>query len=134
MFSIIDTLIENNFSKRSIIISCGGGVLSDVCGLAASLYLRGTYYFNIPTTMTAMVDSCIGGKTAINYNNIINCVGNYYHANSVFISNEIIKGVPEREFMAGIPEILKCGIIKNNKIVKLLNKTKKKSSKEILSY
>ena len=76
--------------------------------------------------MTAMVDSCIGGKTAINYNNIINCIGNYYHANSVFISNEIINGVPEREFMAGIPEILKCGIIKNNKIIELLNKNKKK--------
>jgi len=126
LFNIIDALVENNFSKRSIIISCGGGVLSDVCGLAANLYLRGTYYFNIPSTMTAMIDSCIGGKTAINYNNIINCIGSYYHANSVFISNEIINDVPEREYMAGIPEILKCGIIKNNKIIKILKNNKKK--------
>jgi 3-dehydroquinate synthase len=126
LFNIIDTLIEKKFSKRSIIISCGGGVISDACALAASLYLRGTYYFNIPTTMTAMIDSCIGGKTAINYNNIINCIGNYYHANSVFISNEIINSVPDREFMAGIPEILKCGIIKKNKIIKILNNNKEK--------
>ena len=125
LFSIIDLLIANNFSKRSIVISCGGGVISDVCGLAASLYLRGMYYFNIPTTMTAVVDSCIGGKTAINYDNIINCIGNYYHANSVFISADIINDIPEREYIAGIPEILKCGIIKKNKIINLLKKNKK---------
>ena len=125
LFSIIDKLIANNFSKKSIVISCGGGVISDVCGLAASLYLRGMYYFNIPTTMTAVVDSCIGGKTAINYDNIINCIGNYYHANSVFISEDIIKDIPEREYIAGIPEILKCGIIKKNRIIKILKKNKK---------
>ena len=53
--------------KKSVIISCGGGVVGDVSALASSLYLRGLIYFHIPTTMTAIVDSCIGGKTAINY-------------------------------------------------------------------
>ena len=89
-------------------ISIGGGVLGDVCGLAASLYLRGMIYFHVPSTMTAMVDSCLGGKTAINYKNIINSIGTYYHAEHVFIFNELIQGLPHKEFLAGIPEILKC--------------------------
>ena len=101
-------------------------MLSDICALAASLYLRGAYYFTIPTTMTSIVDSCIGGKTAINYNNITNAIGNYYHANSVFISNDIILEIPEREFIAGVPEILKCGLIKKNNIIKVLKRDKKK--------
>ena len=55
-------------------ICIGGGVIGDVSGLAASLYLRGMLYFNIPTTMTSIIDSCLGGKTAINYKNIINSI------------------------------------------------------------
>lgn len=117
LLKIIDNLIENKFTKNSVIISIGGGVLGDLSALAASLYLRGLYYFHIPTTMTSIVDSCIGGKTAINYKNIINSFGNYYHAKRIFISHEIIKYIPEREYISGISEIIKCAII--NKGLKL---------------
>ena len=103
-----------------MIISCGGGVVGDVAGLASSLYLRGLTHFHIPTTMTAIIDSCIGGKTGINYNNIINSIGTYYHAKKVYISKNILYHLPEREYIAGIPEILKCGLINNIKIIKLL--------------
>jgi 3-dehydroquinate synthase len=72
--------------------------------------------------MTAIIDSCIGGKTAINYNNIINSVGTYYHPKSVFIFKNIIDNLPEREFLAGIPEIIKCGLIKKSNILKDLKK------------
>ena len=65
LFKIIDILIKNNFTKKSVVISCGGGVVGDVSALASSIYLRGLIYFHIPTTMTAIVDSCIGGKTGI---------------------------------------------------------------------
>ena len=71
LFKILDTLIKKNLQK-SVIISCGGGVVGDVSALASSLYLRGLIYYHVPTTMTAIVDSCIGGKTGINYKNIIN--------------------------------------------------------------
>ena len=125
LFSLIDVMLENKFTKKSLVISFGGGVLGDVCALAASLYLRGLIYFHIPSTMTAIIDSCIGGKTAINYRNIINSVGNYYHAQSVFIFNEVINLLPEREFLSGIPEIIKCGLIKKNNILKLLKNKKK---------
>ena len=122
LLKILDFLIKKNFTKRSIIISCGGGVVGDMFGLLSSLYLRGMYYFHIPSTMTSIVDSCIGGKTSVNYKGIINCIGNYYHPKRVYISEEIIKDIPDREYLAGFAEILKCGLIKKNNILKILEK------------
>ena len=75
--------------------------------------------------MTAIVDSCIGGKTGINYNNIINSVGSYYHPKNVFISKNIINLIPRREYNAGIPEIIKCGLIDNVRILNILQTSKK---------
>jgi 3-dehydroquinate synthetase len=126
LFDILNFLLSNNFSKKSILISIGGGVIGDVCGLASCLYLRGLIYFHVPSTMTAMVDSCIGGKTAINYKNVINSVGTYYQADHIFIFNDLIQELPDKEFLAGIPEILKCGLIKKNKILQILTTQKKK--------
>ena len=102
----------------------GGGVIGDLSALAASLYLRGLFYFHIPTTMTSIVDSCIGGKTGINYNNVINSIGNYYHAKNVFIDYKIIKNLPDREYIAGIAEILKCCIINKGLDINFIKKNK----------
>ena len=125
LFTLIDVMLNNKFTKKSLVISFGGGVLGDVCALASSLYLRGLIYFHVPS-MTAIIDSCIGGKTAINYKNVINSLGNYYHAQSVFIFNEVINLLPEREFLSGIPEIIKCGLIKKNNILNILETKKTK--------
>lgn len=125
LFQILDLLIQNKFTKRSVIISFGGGVVGDVSALASSLYLRGLYYFNIPSTMTAIVDSSIGGKTAINYKGIINSLGTYFHPRNVFIFENVIKKLPDREFFSGIAEIIKCGLIDNNEILKFLKINKK---------
>ena len=122
---VVELLIKNKFTKKSVLISCGGGVIGDVCGLASSLYLRGMIHYHIPTTMTAIVDSCIGGKTGINYKGIINSLGNYYHADRVYVSKNIIKLIPEREYISGIPEMIKCGLINNKNIIKLLKNKKK---------
>ena len=124
LFKIVDCLLENKFTKKSVIISLGGGVIGDISGLAACLYLRGMIYMHIPTTMTAIVDSCIGGKCAINYKNIINSIGAYFHPKSVFIDLRLIQKMPEREYIAGIPEILKCGLIKDKTIIQSLKKNK----------
>ena len=85
-----------SLTKKSIVLVCGGGVIGDLAGLASSLYKRGLIYINIPSTMTAMVDSCIGGKTGVNHLNQINLIGTYFHPRSVFIYDEIIKSIPER--------------------------------------
>jgi 3-dehydroquinate synthase len=120
LFKIIDELIKKKFTKKSLIISCGGGVVGDVSAMAASLYLRGMIYFHVPTTMTAIVDSCIGGKTGINYKNIINSMGSYYHPQNVFISKNIIELLPRREFIAGFAEIIKSGFLNDQKILNIL--------------
>ena len=79
-----------------MILSCRGGVVGDVAALASSLYLRGTIYYSIPSTMTAIVDSSIGGKTGINYKDIINSLGTYYHPRNVFILEDIISTIPQK--------------------------------------
>tara|TARA_S200000501_G_C20823512_1_gene743933 strand:+ start:36 stop:749 length:714 start_codon:yes stop_codon:yes gene_type:complete len=84
--------------------------------------------------MTAIVDSCIGGKTGINYKNIINSLGSYYHPRTVFISKNVINLIPKREFLAGIPEIIKSGIIDNNIITKMLINNKKKCLSRDFSF
>ena len=124
LFKIINECIKNKFTKKSLILSCGGGVVGDVCALASSLYLRGLIYFHIPTTMTAIVDSCIGGKTGINYKNIINSLGNYYHPKNVFISKNIISSIPKRDFISGFAEIIKSGCLQKNDIFKILKKNR----------
>ena len=125
LFKIIDFLILNKFTKKSVIVSCGGGVIGDVCGLASGLYLRGLIHYHIPTTMTAIVDSCVGGKTGINYKGIINSISSYYHTDKVYISRNIINLIPDREYIAGIPEILKCGLLSDKKIIIMLHKKSK---------
>lgn len=122
LFKIIDNLTDNQFTKNSVILSMGGGVVGDVSSFAAALYMRGTYYFHVPTTMTSILDSCIGGKTAINYKNKINLLGTYYHPYRVYISHDIIKDIPEREYRSGFAEAIKCGIIGDESILKILEK------------
>jgi len=124
LLSLFDELVKNKFTKNSVIISCGGGVVGDLSGLLSSLYLRGTIYFHIPSTMTAIVDSCIGGKTGINHKGIINSFGNYYHPKRVYISQKIIEELPEREYFSGFAEIIKCGLIGNRNIIRMLQKDK----------
>ena len=125
LFKIIDKFFKNKFIKKSVLISFGGGVLGDVCGLASCLYLRGLVHLHIPTTMTSIVDSCIGGKTGINYKGAINSIGTYYHPKKVYVSKNVISLLPQREYLAGIPEILKCALISKNPSLALLkNKNK----------
>ena len=132
-FKIINKLFEKKFTKNSVLISCGGGVIGDVSGLSASLYLRGLNYFHIPTTMTAIIDSCVGGKNGVNYKNIINSLGTYYHPQNVYISKTIIHYLPSREYISGIPEIIKCGLISKSNLIKYLNKKNKVIERDFLT-
>ena len=126
LLSIINKLSNLQFTRKSVIISFGGGVVGDVSALAACLYMRGMIYFHIPSTMMAILDSCIGGKTAVNFNHRINLIGTYYHPLRVYISDEVIKNIPDKEYFHGISEAIKCGIIDNKNILKILEFNKKK--------
>ena len=121
LFKIIDELINKKFTKKSLILSCGGGVVGDVSAMAASLYLRGMIFINIPTTMTSIVDSCIGGKTAVNHKNFINSMGAAIILKCFYIKN-MIELLPQREFIAGFAEIIKSGLLNDKKILKIIDK------------
>ena len=104
-------------------------------GLSASLYLRGLNYLHIPTTMTAIIDSCIGGKNGINFNNLINSLGTLLSSTKCFIfQKSIIEHQPNREYMSGIPEIIKCALINKSNLLNYIEMKDKIIEKKIFSF
>ncbi|HEX3353569.1 MAG: 3-dehydroquinate synthase [Terriglobales bacterium] len=97
--------------RNSVIVALGGGVVGDVSGLVASLYMRGVDLVQIPTTVLAQVDASIGGKTGVNLGAGKNLVGTFHHPRVVFIDPAVLATLPDREFRAGLYEALKCGVI-----------------------
>ena len=117
---ILDLLAENNFDRTDAIIAVGGGVVGDIAGYVASSYLRGVQFIQIPTTLLAQVDSSVGGKTAINISAGKNLVGAFYNPKGVLIDTSVLKSLPEREYKAGLAEVVKYGLIKNKFLFSLL--------------
>jgi 3-dehydroquinate synthase len=113
----IETLSEKlarlGADRQAVIIALGGGVVGDVSGLLASLYMRGIEFVQIPTTVLAQVDASIGGKTGVNLAAGKNLVGTFHHPRVVLIDPTVLKTLPDREFRAGLYEALKCGVIGN---------------------
>ncbi len=97
--------------RNSVIVAFGGGVVGDVTGLLASLYMRGVDLVQIPTTVLAQVDASIGGKTGVNLRGGKNLVGTFHHPRIVLIDPAVLATLPDREFRAGLYEALKCGVI-----------------------
>src|SRR5579863_608259 len=99
--------------RKAVIIAFGGGVVGDVAGLLASLYMRGIEFVQVPTTVLAQVDASVGGKTGVNLVAGKNLIGTFYHPRVVLIDPNVLKTLPDREFRAGLYEALKCGILGN---------------------
>jgi 3-dehydroquinate synthase len=99
--------------RKAVIIALGGGVVGDVSGLVASLYMRGVEFVQVPTTVLAQVDASIGGKTGVNLVAGKNMVGTFHHPRVVLIDPTVLKTLPDREYRSGLYEALKCGIIGN---------------------
>src|SRR5271156_3570294 len=97
--------------RKAVLIALGGGVVGDVTGLLASLYMRGVELVQIPTTILAQVDASVGGKTGVNLGAGKNLLGTFYHPRTVLIDPELLATLPDRQFRAGLYEALKCGII-----------------------
>ena len=110
----IEFILENAFiyklDRKSLIISFGGGVISDMSGFAASIYQRGIDFISIPTTLLAQVDASVGGKTGINNSFGKNLVGTFYQPKAVYIDIDFLATLPKREFNAGISEIIKMAV------------------------
>jgi 3-dehydroquinate synthase len=108
---LAEQLSDLGADRNSVIVAFGGGVVGDVTGLVASLYMRGVDLIQIPTTVLAQVDASIGGKTAVNLRAGKNLVGTFHHPRVVLIDPGVLSSLPEREFRAGLYESLKCGVI-----------------------
>lgn len=104
---ILSAFLKAKLNRKSKVCAVGGGVVGDMTGFAASVYMRGIDWVSVPTTLLAMVDSGIGGKTAVDFNGVKNCVGTFHEAERTVICPEFIFTLPEREMKSGLGEIIK---------------------------
>ncbi|MGC2474704.1 MAG: 3-dehydroquinate synthase [Candidatus Sulfotelmatobacter sp.] len=111
--AMAEKLARLGADRKAVIVAFGGGVVGDMGGLLASLYMRGVELVQVPTTVLAQVDASVGGKTGVNLVAGKNLIGTFYHPRVVLIDPNVVKTLPEREFRAGLYEALKCGIIGN---------------------
>ena len=121
---IYDTALEKRLERSSTMVALGGGVVGDMTGFAASSWLRGINFVQVPTTLLAMVDASIGGKTGVNHPQGKNLIGTFYQPRLVFIDPLVLKTLPEREFRAGMAEVIKYGIIWDGDLFNQLEQAK----------
>ena len=103
-------LLEHGFTRSDCAVAVGGGVVGDLTGFAASTYMRGIDFYNVPTTLLSQVDSSIGGKTAINLCGVKNIIGAFYQPRAVLIDPEVLKTLPKRQISAGLAEAVKMSL------------------------
>lgn len=118
---IIGLALDEGLARDGRIIGFGGGVVGDISSLAASLYMRGCKLTLVPTTLLAMVDASVGGKTAVDFRGMKNMIGTFYPANEVLISIDVLKSLSEREFKSGLAEVIKHALLnEDHELNKLL--------------
>ena len=122
--NIIAYMIENNFSRKDVVIALGGGVVGDLSGFVASTYMRGICFYNIPTTLLSQVDSSIGGKTAIDFNNYKNIIGAFYPPHKVLIDSETLLTLDKRQLHSGLVESIKMAMSHNETLFELIANSK----------
>jgi 3-dehydroquinate synthase len=120
--SIYSKLMDFGCSRDSTFIALGGGVIGDLTGFIAATFMRGVQYVQIPTTLLAMVDSSIGGKTGINIPQGKNLVGSIYQPLAVIVDPKLLYSLPDREIISGMAEVIKYGLILDRQLFQLLNK------------
>jgi 3-dehydroquinate synthase len=113
MARIIDALVEQRMNRDAAVVAFGGGVVGDMAGFAAACYQRGIDYVQVPTTLLAQVDSSVGGKTAVNHPHAKNMIGAFHQPQCVIADTKTLRTLPEREYRAGIAEVVKYGFIRD---------------------
>ncbi len=111
LLKILTEMQKRGVKRRDTVAAFGGGVVGDITGLAAALYMRGVDWVNIPTSLLAMVDSGIGGKTAVDHNGIKNLVGAFHMPRDIIINADFLNTLPEREWLCGKGELIKTCIL-----------------------
>ena len=116
---LLETMLDHGFSRKDCVVAVGGGVVGDLSGFAASAYMRGIDFYNIPTTLLSQIDSCIGGKTAINFGGVKNIVGAFYQPKKVLIDPELLKTLPKRQISNGLAEAVKMAMTSDRVLFEL---------------
>ena len=119
---ILDVLARHKFERQSLLIALGGGVIGDVAGFAAAIYQRGIPFVQVPTTLVAQVDSSVGGKTGVDHRLGKNLIGAFYQPRAVFIDPLTLRTLPRREWIAGLAEVIKYGIIADEEFFAFLER------------
>jgi 3-dehydroquinate synthase len=109
--SILDELVSHRAGRDTTVVALGGGVVGDIAGFAAACYMRGVAFVQVPTTLLAQVDSSVGGKTGVNHPGGKNLIGAFHQPRVVLIDTDTLNTLPDREFRAGLAEVIKYGAI-----------------------
>lgn len=123
---IYDELLAAKLDRSSALVALGGGVVGDITGFAASTYMRGISYIQVPTTLLAQVDSSVGGKTGVNHKLGKNMIGTFWQPGLVWVDVETLKTLPKRELLAGIAEVIKYGVIRDKELFNFIEANREK--------
>jgi len=119
---VLDTLVENRFERLDTVLAMGGGVIGDLVGFAASIYLRGIDIVHVATTLVSQVDSAVGGKTGINHSQGKNLIGTFYPPKAVICDINLLSTLPKNEISCGLAEVIKYGIIQDKALFEFIEK------------
>ena len=117
---ICKEMLAFGLQRKDAVIAVGGGVTGDMAGFAASSYMRGVDFYNVPTTLLSMVDSSVGGKTAIDFGGVKNILGAFYQPKGVLIDTDVLKTLEKRQFSAGLAEVVKMSLTSDKDLFSLL--------------
>lgn len=117
--SILEALVHSDFTRSDCVVAVGGGVVGDMAGFAASTFMRGIDFYNIPTTVLSQVDSSVGGKTAIDFEGIKNIVGAFYPPACVIIDPDTLKTLPQRQINNGLCEAVKMSLTHDSELFEM---------------
>ncbi len=120
---LLGIMLEHHFTRNDCVVAVGGGVIGDLAGFVASAYMRGVDFYNIPTTLLSMVDSSIGGKTAVNYGSFKNPIGAFYQPKRVVIDPDVLKTLPERQIASGLAECIKMALTSDKALFETIEKS-----------
>jgi 3-dehydroquinate synthase len=124
--AIYTALLTNGFDRTSALIAFGGGVIGDITGFAAATFMRGVPFVQIPTTLLAMVDSSVGGKTGVNHPMGKNMIGAFYQPKKVLMDLSVLKTLPKEELLSGMAEVIKYGVIRDGSFFDYLDENRQK--------
>ena len=119
---ILDELVTGRFERNDVLLALGGGVIGDITGFAASTYLRGMPFVQLATTLIAQVDSSVGGKTGVNHPLGKNLIGSFYQPRLVLMDTAMLRTLPKREWVAGLAEVIKYGMIADRSFFEYLER------------